>query len=222
MKKLTALIAALLALSLWGTGAMAVTREQAGELAAQEVEADAQIMGIEQDDGLYEVRLSDTGAAYEVDVRESDGAVIEIERRVTGAPRAAAFEIVENQAAEATLALHPDATIDYVQMDRDDGACVYEVFYTAEGERGSVSVNAQTAEVVETKSWPEAARLGILSAGEAVSKAMARQTGEITEMELGYGRRGYEYDGEILSGRTEISFELDAQTGDFIEWELDD
>lgn len=222
MKKIVACLATLLALSLYMAAAVAVTREEAGTIAAQAAGDGAQVERIERDDGLFEIRLSGDGAAYEVDVRESDGAIIEIERRATGAQRAASFEIIENQAADAALALHPGATIDYVQMDRDDGACVYEVFYTAEGEKGSVGVNAQTAEVVETKSWPEAARLGILSAGEAVSKAMARQTGEITELELGYGRRGYEYDGEILNGRTAYSFEMDALTGDFLEWEIDD
>lgn len=223
MKKVVIGMATLLSLSLWLTGALAVTQDDAQALAVQAAGDGVQVRRTERDDGLYEVSLSDESAIYEVDVRERDGAIIEVKRTVIGAARATSFEITADQASEAAKALDAGATAVYVQQDRDDGACVYEVFYSAEGELGSVTVDAQTAQVVKTLRWPEAAKQGVISAQQAADKALARQAGELTDLELSYDeRRGYEYEGEIRVGAMAYAFEMDALTGTFTGWERDD
>lgn len=222
MRKFAACAVTLLALTLAVSGASAVTQTEAETLAMQAVGETAQVHRVEWDDGLYEISLSEGGSRYQVDVRESDGAVIEIEMATTMATRARSYEITENQAADAVLAVHPDASIDLVLAERDDGSCVYEVYYSMQDEIGSATINAITGEIIGTKRWPEAAKLGVITAGEAIAKTNDRAQGEPGELELSYDRWGYVYEGEIYLGRTECSFEIDALTGDILEWEWDD
>ncbi len=223
MRKFVAGAVTLLALSLALTSALAVTENEAETLALETVGSTARLQRTERDDdGLYEVNLTDDQARYQVDVRQSDGAIIEVDMDVIGAARANTFELSEAQASDAVLALHPGANIDFVVQERDDGSCEYEVFYSLEGEIGSVTINASTGDVVGTKLWPEAAALNVIKADAAVESAKSRKAGDLADLELSYERRGYVYDGEILDGRTEYSFEIDALTGSVIEWERDD
>lgn len=201
---------------------LAVTQEEAGRIAQEAVGGGATLGRIERDDGLYEASLSGEGVRYRVDVND-DGKVVEIETLYANVARARSFDLSRDQAREAALEAKPGAEIDLVLEERDDGISEYEVFYSTPDETGMLSLNAQTGEPVELKVWPLAHEMGLMKPSEVVALVKQRESGaEVADISLDYGWAGYQYEGEAYVGRMEISFELDAATGDLYEWEWDD
>lgn len=218
MKKRIALLFALQLMLV--SSALAVTQEEAVSLAADAVGGGAEVVRTERDDGVYQMDLRGDGARYEVDILGASGAVLQIETVYTDAGRANAYVLTDEEARAAAKAVAPEAEEGLVTAERDDGACVYEVFYSTGSAVGEVSVNAQTGAIVRVETYPAAQ--GVLSIDEVVRLVSERQPGaEIVELEMEWDDGGYQLDGEALVGGARYSFELDAVSGRFMEWERD-
>lgn len=212
---------ALLALALMLTPAtLATTSEDALSTARSLVGEAAQLTESERDDGLYEYDFRDETARYSVDILASDGSVLQFETEYKDIPRAKDFTLTETDAANAITALDPDATLllTVSERDDDDGA-TYEIFFSTETELAAATVNAETGEIRRIERYPAAIAQGILTPDAIAALVLDRQPDDvIKDLELNIEDGRYEYEGEI--GR--YSFEIDALTGDFFDWEIDD
>lgn len=214
------IIAALAALALMTPVALAVSRDEALEI-ARDATGGAELVRAERDDGAYEVELLNGNARYRVDVRERDGAVLEVEAEYPGAGWGARFALDEAQAREAAASVAPAAADGYVFASRGEDGSVYEVFYAADGVPGEVTVNAQTGAVVRARTWPAAQ--GALGVDEVASRVEARKGGaRVVELELEWDGGRCLYEGEAEADGARWSFEMDAASGAIIEFERDD
>lgn len=216
------MILVLAALALCAPAALAVTRGEA-EAIARDATGGADVVRAERDDGVYEVELRGGDARYQVEILDATGAVLEVETSYPSASWGASFELSADDARVAAAKVAPEAADGFAIAGRGDDGSVYEVFYSAEGAVGEITVNAQTGAITRVERYPEAAARGVLSADEVARLVSERQRGaEIVELELEWDDGRYLYEGEATAGGARYSFELDAETGRFIEFGRDD
>ncbi len=161
-------------------------------------------------------------------IQETETAAQTQESSAAGAGAA----ISEEEARAAALAdaglQESDVEFIRIQEDRDDGFLVYEVEFYAGGTEYDYTIDRSTGQILkkdfDMESYFDGANGEIISREEAMELALARVEGASEEniriqLDRDDGRQIYE--GEILYGQTEYEFEIDASTGDFIEWSMD-
>lgn len=146
------------------------------------------------------------------DTQQSQGAISAAEAR--------AIALEHAGVAEA------DAQFVREKEDYDDGRAVYEIEFYAGNTEYDYEIAKDTGEIISVDHDMEAALSGN-STGEALTQEQAQELA--LEKVPGAGandiRISYErddgrqiYEGEIYYNGTEYEFEMDAVTGDFIEW----
>lgn len=123
-----------------------------------------------------------------------------------------------------------------VSKDKDDGRAIYEVQFTNGNTEYDYEILASTGEILhldteETKSdvsqnqqdqqQPSAQENVQLTQEEAAKLALDRVPGSTEQdlkIKLDYGDGYYRYEGDIIYDQKEYEFEIDANTGTFLEW----
>lgn len=193
-------------------GAQAETLDDARAAAQALVGGQAELVDSGAEDGLYEFEFRDDRARYDVEIRSGDGAVVEFETTYSDAAKAKEFVLTEAEARAKAMAKYPDAevTLAVAERDDDDGA-VYEIFLTTAGVPATLTINAETGEVRRVELYPAAA--GALGADKIAELVVS----PIEELELSWDDNTYVYEGD-----TQVAeFEIDAFTGDILEWSND-
>ena len=223
MKRMWFMMAVAMLLVLPGWALAADTGETAARVVVPE---DARLLYIEADDLHPEyVFFSEAdGAVYEVELNES-GAVSQLEIKLVDGRGAASASIDEQAARAAVLSIYPEATVDFVVLDREDGLLEYKVAFSTDTWYGAAKVNPETGMVFERELFflPDASARGgadSLSADDAKQLALGRVAGgELVDFEADTERGRLIYEGTIRDGRCEYEFEIDAATARFLEWD---
>ena len=143
-----------------------------------------------------------------------------------------AGQITEQQAKETALAdagyTEEDVTGIRVKQDRDDGRDIYEVDFYVQAEEFDYDIDAATGQILSRdydidEDFNNTASGGadVISQEEAVNTVLDRVEGASAEdvrikLEQDDGR--WKYEGEIIYNQMEYEFELNAQTGEILEW----
>ncbi len=158
---------------------------------------------------------------------------------VTEVPPAVDFsgELTEEDAKNMGLAF-ASLTADQVvfvksDLEMDDGRKVYDVeFYTEDFREFDYEIDAATGEVLSfdsdaefyTPSAPTTAD-GIITEEDAKALAIAKVPGaaltDIREFKVDRDDGRMEYEGTIVFDKTEYEFEINAATGEFLNWEAE-
>ncbi|MFC3039708.1 PepSY domain-containing protein [Virgibacillus xinjiangensis] len=116
-----------------------------------------------------------------------------------------------------------------VELEEDDGTSYYEIEIGNRGEAQDVYVHATTGEVLKVEDddddeeeREEQTPSDILSHQEAVEIAQNTVSGKVIEMELDEDDGRYVYEFELRTDKGEAEVEIDAETGEVLETELDD
>lgn len=219
MKKL---LATLIALTLILTmAAMAATKDEALTTAQQLAGEQAALVESDEDGGIYEFEFRDDAARYDVDILSASGDVVSFETEFSGVARATQVVLTEADAQDRVLAKFPTAQFYLTVAEKDDDGCTFEVFF-ADGEvLCEATVNAETGDLLRLETYPAAK--GLLTADQVPAKVTAQAEGAaIVELELSFDDGKYVYEGEAEVNGKRYSFELDAATGNVLEWEIDD
>lgn len=127
-----------------------------------------------------------------------------------------------------------EATIYKVKADYDDGRSVYDVEFAVGTTEYDYEISQDTGEVIsydqDVEGWTPVTGQNQTSSQTAISQEQAIQlvldripgaasTDVRIQFERDDGRELYE--GEVYYDRTEYDFEIDASTGNFIEWSVD-
>lgn len=147
------------------------------------------------------------------------------------APAADAGPLTEEQAREKALAhagVQADGTVfTKIKLDHEDGRQVYELeFYTAGGDEYEYELDASTGEVLGYSREEAPAQSGSgggITADRAKELALDRVPGadeeDIWEFKSDTDDGRAVYEGKIVYGGTEYEFEIDADSGEFLEWD---
>ena len=129
-----------------------------------------------------------------------------------------------------------EATIYKVKADYDDGRAVYDVEFAVDTTEYDYEISQDTGEVIsydqDVEGWTpvtgenqtSSQTAGSVTLEQATQLVLDRIPGASTsdvriQFERDDGREIYE--GEVYYDRTEYDFEIDASTGNFIEWSVD-
>ncbi|HIS26838.1 MAG TPA: PepSY domain-containing protein [Candidatus Pullilachnospira intestinigallinarum] len=122
-----------------------------------------------------------------------------------------------------------DVTGIRVKQDRDDGRDIYEVDFYVQAEEFDYDIDRSTGQILSrdydidedfnNQSGQNVS--GVISRDEAIQIVLARVEGATEKdvrIKLDYDDGRQIYEGDIFYNQTEYEFELNAQTGDILEW----
>lgn len=187
----------------------------------------------ELEDGryVYEVEFFAEGVEYEYHILAGDGTVLKKKEEFrlpavsSGAPvseREAALLAVTDAGFEEALAENA-----YAHEDRDDGRKEYKVLFVAEGFCYEYEIDAQTGFITERsremteEDDPASPYIGTGKAEEIALGHAKLSAGEVSflkaQQDTEKGRAVYEV--EFRAGGFEYEYEIDALTGDILNFE---
>ena len=214
-----------------------------------ESETDRLRVKLDYDDGVqeYEVTFYVGNREYDYDIDASTGTIrsfdseIEDDYNIASAPSATRAATSASSGATITEADAKQIALDHagvsesetermrVKLDRDDGVQEYEVNFYVGNREYDYDINAATGEIRshdseiddDYVSSTEAAGAAV-SEDEARATVVARVSGASASdvrlyLERDDGRLVYE--GELIYNGTEYEFQIDATTGDVLDWE---
>lgn len=139
--------------------------------------------------------------------------------------------LTEEQAKEKALGhagVQADRTVfTKAKLDYDDGRQVYDLeFYTDSRDEYDYEIDAYTGEVLSysvEKALVQSGSGGSLTVDEAKALALSRVEGangeNIWEFKPDTDDGRAVYEGKIVYGGWEYEFEIDAETGEFLDWD---
>lgn len=223
-----------------------ITDAQAKEIALNHAElTETQVTGmqvkLDQDDGQqeYEVefRKDSTEYDYEIDVATGDILKYSVETKTNAT--AQSVTVTEDQAKEIALN-HVHLTADQVtdlqvKLDQDDAQKKYEVEFRKDSTEYEYEINAETGDVIkygaEMKKTVNAGQTGngqSATVTEAKAKEIALNHAGLTEdqitgmkVKLDQDNGRAEYEVEFRKDKTEYDYEIDAETGDILNYDID-
>lgn len=142
-------------------------------------------------------------------------------------------EITEDQAKQIAFdhaqVKEEDLTNLRVKKDFDDGVSVYEVDFQAANKQYEYDIKASDGQILTTdfeidEDYVDPNTQAAVSEDEAKAAALARVEGASDSdirIQLQRDDRRLVYEGTIIYNNTEYDFEIDAETGDFLNWEQD-
>ena len=140
-----------------------------------------------------------------------------------GAGRAKSASLPEADAIEAAIALVPGGSAVYAAVETDDGAPEWKIFVQTENTLVQISLNAETGATTEVKEAYSSALLSPEMAFQALSLASKNGKAQVKEISIDFDedRARFVYEGEALSDGRVFEFEVNAETGEVVEWERD-
>lgn len=214
-----------------------------------ESETDRLRVKLDYDDGVqeYEVTFYVGNREYDYDIDAATGTIrsfdseIEDDYNIASAPSATPAAAASSSGAAITEAEAKQIALDHagvsesetermrVKLGRDDGVQEYEVTFYVGNREYDYDINAATGEIRshdseiddDYVSSTEAAGAAV-SEDEARATVVARVSGASASdvrlhLERDDGRLVYE--GELIYNGTEYEFQIDATTGDVLDWE---
>jgi len=207
----------------------------------------------ERDGKTYEVHFlnRETFEDYEITVNAETGAPVKIESSLEGAHGSLNIVLTEEEARQILLNEYPEASIEGIVTETDDGLYEITVYFLTNALYGKFDISPETGAVLERdirfgapgEKWTsrfasnEAAPLSdpapgssaaqpeansFLSVSQARSVITDQYAGaKITEIEFDRENGKYVYEGEAVYNGREYDFKINAVTGKLIQWERD-
>ena len=193
---------------------------------------------------IYDVDFTTKDRSYDYDVLRNSGEIINSSYEVlsasntgeTNSSAGTASAITQDQAKAIALedagVQESDAQFIRVQEDYDDGRAVYEIEFYANGTEYDYEIAKDSGAIVkcdyDIENYTPQSGAGnsgtIISLEQAQELALSRVSGATASnirIHLDHDDGRQIYEGEIYYNWTEYEFEIDASTGNFIEWSVD-
>jgi len=234
-KKFYMLLTALLALTFFAA-ASAATLETLQQQAVAYLPADAVYLSLDNDDGQDELKYWSESyqAMYEVYFDADSGELNKIKGESWRDYGSKNVVLTEAQVLLKLAEMSPDALVDFVVLDQDDGLYEYKLAFHTETYYGVLKLNPETGAILEYEHDYASVRTGnaagiSLTAGsgdvtpdEAKELVLARlEGGSLLYIQEDWDDGRLVYEGEAADSSYEYDFEIDAATGRFLEWERD-
>lgn len=119
-----------------------------------------------------------------------------------------------------------DVTFVHAELDWEDGRRVYDVEFYSGSKEYDYEIDAVTGEILsydyDAEGYAPPQSGGLITQEQASKLAKDRAPKAVlVEIEFDYDHGQAVYEGELREGRTEYEFKIDAETGEFLKWEVD-
>lgn len=187
------------------------------------------------DDGRYELTfwVEETQEEYEVEFSADGKILLEISSEARSDRGSAQIALTTDQAQARLQTIYPDAMVDSIKLDRDDGLYEYKIAFHTSDLTGVVQMNPETGAILERKlryNGQEGNKTVSASAddGELITIDRAQEIaleksggGRIVSIRLDRDDGQMIYEVEIIKDSYEYEMDIDAKSGTVISWERD-
>jgi uncharacterized membrane protein YkoI len=114
-----------------------------------------------------------------------------------------------------------------IELDHDDGRLLYEINLVDETSEVEIEMDAVTGEIFEKEKERAdrdkqlKAQANVLTIQEAKEIAQAEFAGKVIEMELDEDDGRFVYEMELVNNNSEAEIDMDAETGEILELEIE-
>ena len=191
---------------------------------------------LDRDDSpaVYEVEFTAKGAEYDYKIDAVSGRILKAEKKAdddSSGPVSPSDMISTGEAKKIALrhagVTESEAAPVKAELDRDESPAVYEVEFTAKGAEYDYKIDAVSGKILKAEQESDhtlsvsggssSAAISKQRAKEiALAKAPGATVGQV-KLEQDDGRAVYEL--ELHQKNTKFSCEIDANTGDVLQWE---
>lgn len=204
----------------------------------------AQITSIEidSDDGLkeYNIKISTDKVSGEIEINPETGMILERDFDVENSQKVQNNQnktlISVQKVREIALNKIPNAVIEEIELDYEKGRAIYEVEAFTEGYEYELKIDAQTGKGIalykDVEDWfldkedsdlNEVATMNTISTESVKAIALKKvPNGKIVKLELDEDDNKLIYEVELVKGNLEYNLEIDATSGEIIEFEIED
>lgn len=222
-----------------------ITEDQAKEIALNHAELTEKqvtnlLVKLDQDDGQkeYEVEFWVDSTEYDYEISVATGDILKYSVEAKNKDTAKSVTVTEDQAKEAALD-HANLTQDkvtnlVVKLDQDDATKEYEVEFWVDSTEYDYEINAATGDIIKYGAEMKTSNAGQTGNGQSstVTEAKAKEIAlnhagltedQVTDMQVKLDQDDghQEYEVEFRKDRTEYEYEIDAETGDILKYEID-
>lgn len=150
-KLLGAVVASLTAFTISATALAALNETSARELAAKWVPEQASHVSTKSDQLEYEVVFFNkaTAVKYEIEINKLTEKVTEVKTKLQSNRGSQIIHLSEDEVKNIVLSEFPNAAIQKIKLEADDGYQHYEVKFTAGNVRGEMEINPETGVIIE-------------------------------------------------------------------------
>ncbi len=140
-------------LTVSATAFAALDSAAAQQIARQWVPEGAVHLGTKDDvdDNEYEVKFLNeaTNTKYQIEISKATEAVTEVKTKLQDDPGSLVVLLAAEDIRNIVLSEFPDAVIQKIELEKEQGYQKYEVKFTAGTVRGELEVNPQTGAIIE-------------------------------------------------------------------------
>ena len=200
---------------------------------------------LDTEDGvtIYEVEFNVETKEYDYDIHATNGNIIsyeidhEEEKEDNSSNTSATIEMISKEEAKK-IALE-DAEVKEadiknfsIKLDKDDETPEYDIEFYSSNKEYDYTIDAQTGSILDSEidvdkddddnSTTEVTPSNIIDEAKAIKIALEKVPGaKDSHIRINLDKEDgkYVYEGEIKYDNTEYEFEIDAQTGNVIEWD---
>ncbi|MHA6253030.1 PepSY domain-containing protein [Oceanobacillus sp. CAU 1775] len=136
-------------------------------------------------------------------------------------------KLTNEEARQIALAEYPGFVTEF-ELDYDDGRLLYEMEIKGENVKHEFEMDVETGEIIkyeeERKSdgkYSAIMEADLITMEEAEAIALNEFSGMIKEIELDRDDNRWEYEIKVKDGNKDAEFEIDATTGEIIEFEIE-
>ncbi|HWI49472.1 MAG TPA: PepSY domain-containing protein [Rummeliibacillus sp.] len=171
---------------------------------------------LDNDDGVYEVKVQNGDFVYQVEINAITGVIVKQEKGDSSQSlNNNGTTVIGIEKAKQIALSKVSGTVTSTNYDQDNG--VYEISISANGYEYDFDINAQTGDIIkqDQKSVESASAnndSAIITSQQASQIALTKAKGTVTKIDLENGV----YDVEILDGTYQYAIKIDAQTGDVL------
>ena len=202
-------------------------------------ENDITFLNVEKDydDYLYEIKLKDDNYIYEIDVHMKTGEIINYERDAinqTSLPeKESTYALTEEEAKQIALNYvnlkSSDVTFTKIRTDIENGRDVYELEFYSNDASYEIYIDIETKDIIKYDiDYKDAQNANSNYIGISKAKEIALNHANLKESEITWHKaildieHNYSvYEIEFIYKYKEYDYEIDANTGKIINYEID-
>ena len=220
MKRMVTVTLALLLVMM--SSAFALTDDQKNALTDQLPE-EVKLSSEETEDGRLEVSFASMDGKREYEFTlATDGTVVKLAYDLREERGGATCVLTADQAKELVLKAYPEATVDDVRAETDDGFCVYDARFHTATISGKFTFDAESGEALEYTLY-----YGAPGQEDSAQAALLLEAAYPGAMVLSVEQEPNDDGVMVLEGKAQYEgrayeFEMEADTGRILEWKADD
>ncbi|WP_107841461.1 PepSY domain-containing protein [Metasolibacillus meyeri] len=215
-----------------------ITAQQAKEIALKQFEGQILDFDYDGDDKIphYEIDIKTATEKLELEINAKTGTVTVVEREVLATAKSATQPannetLITKQEAMAIALKQASGNVTKAKLTYKNDKNIYEIIVRDRSIANEFDIDAKTGEILKHNKWDNKNNKqtsqnnvpsDIITLQQAIDIAQKQASGQLKKAELDFDNGKYIYEVDFEDGKIDYEFEIDAKTGEILEFSIDD